>query len=66
MQRAYEKDLKKLWDQAKVIRKTHDRGELFISEKMEILKAGLTDNVINIRQADNVTKAWRYAIKNYN
>lgn len=61
-QRVYEKDTKVLWQDARIIKNVQDRKTLPVVEKIEILKSGQTNIIINIRQADGLSAAWRYAI----
>lgn len=62
-QRAYEKHVDIIWQDAKVIKSVHDRRDLQMREKLEIMKANETTNTINIRQAVDLSPAWKYAIK---
>lgn len=64
--RVYEKDTKVLWQNARVIKNIQDHKALPIAEKIEILKNSQKENVVNIRQADNLSIAWKYAIHNSN
>lgn len=61
--RAYEKDINVLWHEACVIKEVRDCKVLPTTEKIEILKGNKTGNIINIRQADGLSNAWKYAIK---
>lgn len=61
--RAYEKSVDIFWKDAKIIKNILDPKDLPISEKLHILKYNQTGKVINSRQADGVSEAWRYTIR---
>lgn len=39
--------------------------ETAINEKIEILKSCKENNVINVKRADEVSSAWKYAAKSH-
>lgn len=65
-QRAYEKNVNILWNEAKIFKKVQDHKDLFITEKIEILKAKQNEIVVNSQLADNTSKAWKYIINKCN
>lgn len=40
-----------------------DRKDLPIREKTEILKSNKTETVINIKEAEKMSNAWKYAVQ---
>lgn len=63
VQRVFEKNVEVLWQGAKVVKCALNCRDLPLMEKLQIIKHSEMNRVINIRQAEGVSAAWRYAIK---
>lgn len=60
---AYEYNVNIKWDQAKVISRVTDPGELYTAEKLHIYKRSQQEKVVNERDKEGLPTAWKYALK---
>lgn len=56
-QRAFEKDININWQNAKIVKNIDNCKELLLREKLEIIKSNKHNNVINVRQANELNLA---------